>query len=94
MREWRKVITKDSRPMPGQQFRTGKSTLIPFIEIMLDVMREGAQCVTRKDYFIDEVVIGPTPTPELTVEAISSLFYSEGHPEVVVRTSSIPYRDW
>ena len=80
--------------MPGQQFRSGKSTLIPFVEIMLDVMREGADCVPREDYFINEVVIGPTPTPELTSEALRSLFEAEGHPGVVVRTSQIPFRDW
>jgi hypothetical protein len=92
--EWRKVVSKDIRTMPGQQFRTGKSTLIPYVEIMLDVMRQDADCVPREDYFINEVIVGPTPTPELTSEALRSLFEAEGHPEVIVRTSRIPFRDW
>jgi hypothetical protein len=92
--EWRKVVSKDSRLMPGQRFRSGKSTLIPFVEIMLDVVREGSAAVPSKKYFIDEVVVGPTFKPELTIEALRSLFESESHPEVVVRSSSIPFRSW
>jgi len=80
--------------MPGQKFRPGKSTLIPFVEIMLDVKRLEAECVPRDEYFIDEVVIGPTPTPDLTFEALRSLFDSEGHPEVNIRQSRIPFKDW
>jgi hypothetical protein len=92
--EWRKVISKDIRPMPGQQFRQGKSTLIPYVEIMLDSRREQATRVPQEAYFIDEVIVGPTPTPELTIEAVRALFASEGHPEVKVSTSTIPYRSW
>jgi hypothetical protein len=91
--EWRKVISKHGQ-MPGQKFRQGKSTLIPFVEIMLDVMRVGTECVPRERYFINEVVVGPTPTPDLTIEALRSFFDSEGHPEVTVRSSTIPFRDW
>lgn len=61
--EWRKVISKDYRLMPGQQFRQGKSTLIPFVKVMLDVMRDGSDKVPQQTYFVDEVVVGPTPTP-------------------------------
>jgi hypothetical protein len=92
--EWRKVVSRGFRPMHGQQFRVGKSTLIPFVEIMLDVQRHEAECVPREKYFINEVVIGPTPAPELTLEALRSLFDSEGHPEVVILQSRIPFRDW
>jgi hypothetical protein len=92
--EWRKVVSKDYRLVPGQQFRPGKSTLIPFVEIMLDVMQVGSERVPRPTYFINEVIIGPTPTPELTREALYALFTSEGHPEVVIRSSRIPYKSW
>ncbi len=80
--------------MPAQQFRSGKSTPIPFVEVMLDVERIGADMIPRKSYFINEVIIGPTPTPELTSAALKSLFASEGRPEVVVRPSEIPFRSW
>jgi len=92
--EWRKVASKDYRPLPGQRFRVGRSTLIPFVDIMLDVKTVGAHRVLSEKYFINEVIIGPTPTPELTVEAVRSLFSSEGHPEVDVHVSRIPFRSW
>lgn len=92
--EWRKVISKDIRPMPGQQFRQAKSTLIPYVEIMLDLRREQDKHVPQTTYFIDEVIVGPTPTPELTLEAVHALFASEGHPEVIVKPSAIPFRSW
>jgi Protein of unknown function (DUF2971) len=92
--EWRKVISKDFRPMPGQKFRQGKSTLVPYVEIVLDSRSELPKRVPQETYFIDEVIVGPTPTPELTLEAVRALFASEGHSEVIVKPSSIPYRSW
>jgi len=92
--EWRKVVSKDSRPTPGQKCRLGRSTLIPYVEIMLYLARDGSNYVPRTKYFIDEVVMGPTPTPHLTMEALRSLFDSTGHPEVIVRSSGIPFRSW
>jgi hypothetical protein len=52
--EWRKVISKDVRPMPGQRFRQGKSTLIPYVEIMLDSRNELSKRVSQETYFIKE----------------------------------------
>ncbi len=91
--EWRKVISKDHRPILGLQFRQSKSTLVPFVEIMLDMRLEGAKRVPQSTYFIKDIV-GPTPTPDLTVEAVRALFFAEGHPDVVVRKSDIPFRSW
>ena len=90
--EWRKVVSKDVRLMPGLRFRSGKSTLIPFVEIMLD--KKGLDGAAHEKYFVDEVVLGPTPTPDLTMEAVRALFDTEGHPEVNLRPSHIPYKDW
>ncbi len=92
--EWRKVVSKDHRPMPGQQFRQGKSILIPYVDVELGLKREGAEHVPQTTYFVNEIVVGPTPTPELTVEAVRALFASEGHLEVIVKPSSIPFRSW
>jgi hypothetical protein len=92
--EWRKVTSKQYRTMPCQRFRIGRSTLIPFVEIMLDVKTADATCVPSEKYFIDEVIVGPTPTPDLTIEAVRALFSSEGHPEVAVHMSRVPFRSW
>jgi hypothetical protein len=39
----------------------------------------------KESYFIKEVIVGPTPHPELSIEAVRGLFESRNHPEVMVR---------
>ena len=43
--EFRKFVSKDSRPMPGQQFRQGNSAPIPFVEPIPD--RDDKECRVR-----------------------------------------------
>jgi hypothetical protein len=92
--EWRKVVSKDSRPMPGQQFRQRNTALISFVEPVPDVTTKSAERVPPAVYFNDEVVVGPTPAPELTAEALQALFAAQGHPKVIVRDSNIPFKSW
>lgn len=89
--EWRLVLTKPHKPMPGQRYRAGKSTLIPYIEV--DLNRE-TDLKLSEDYIIRKVVVGPTPDPDLALEALQSLFLSKGHGGVLVEKSAIPYRHW
>ena len=89
--EWRMVLTKPHKPMPGQRFREGKSTMIPYVEVELN---RNTEFKLSDKYMVQKVVIGPTPNVELSLEALRSLFASKGHPEVSVEASSIPYRDW
>jgi hypothetical protein len=83
--EWRLILSKSPRPMPLKQFRAGKSMLIPYVE---------AEPTGEGSYFINEVVVGPTPHPALSKKAVESLFKSIGQPQVVVRESMAPYRHW
>ena len=92
--QWRKILSKDTRFMPGQQFRVGRSTLIPYVELLLDAKFVDGRCEKQDRYFVNEVLVGPTPTPELTIEAVKALFATEGHSDVTVRQSAIPYRSW
>src|SRR5271165_4390934 len=62
-----------------------KSTLIPYVE---------AEPQVKDGYFIKEVIVGPTPNPDLSIESIKGLFRSLNHPEVTVRASNVPYRHW
>jgi hypothetical protein len=89
--EWRMILAKPHKPMPGQRFRVGASTLVPYIEV--DLNRDLEFKLSEK-YMLNKVVIGPTPNPQLSKDAIQNLFAAKGHPEVVVEVSSIPYRDW
>lgn len=84
-REWRLTLSKIPITMPGKRFRVGRSTLVPYVE---------AEPHMKQGYFIKEVVVGPTPQPELSIEAIKSLFESQKHPEIIVRPSRVPYRHW
>lgn len=67
--------------------------MVPYVEIMLDARREGASRFPQETYFIDEVIIGPTPEPELSIEVVEALFAGVGK-EVRVKKSDIPYRNW
>jgi DUF2971 family protein len=89
--EWRMIFHKPHKPMPGQRFRAGASSLVPYIEI--DLNRD-LEFKFPEKYLLTKVVIGPTPNPQLSKDAIQNLFAAKGHPEVVVEVSSIPYRDW
>jgi len=89
--EWRMVLSKPDKPMPGQRFRTGKSTLIPYVEVELN--RDTSRRVSN-EYMVRKVLVGPTPSPDLSLEALQSLFVTKGHSEVVVEKSAIPYRHW
>lgn len=89
--EWRLVLTKPHKPMPFQRFRPGKSSIIPYVEAVLN---RGPNFDLLADYTIRQVIIGPTPSSELSKEAIESVFLSLGHPEVQVEVSMIPYRHW
>ena|SRR5580700_3382530 len=88
--EWRMVLQKPHKPMPGQRFRVGKSTLIPYVEVELN--RDPNHTASDK-YMLSRVVIGPTPNADLALESVRGLFASEGQ-NVVVNPSTIPYRDW
>jgi hypothetical protein len=89
--EWRLVLNKPHKPMPGQRFREGKSMIIPYVEVELD---RDLHFKHSEEYMIRRVVVGPTPNADLSTEALQSLFLSKGHSGVHVEKSSIPYRHW
>ena len=75
-----------------KSIRAWLTILSPFFK--LDVTTKSAECVPQAVHFNDEVVVGPTPAPELTAEALQALFAAEGHPEVIVRDSNIAFKSW
>jgi len=88
--EWRLVLNKPHKPMPGQRFRPGKSMLIPYVEVDLN---RNLKFELSEKYMLRQIIVGPTPNPELAEEALRSLFASSGH-EVDVEVSSVPLRGW
>ena len=84
-RERRLFYGEGLGPMPGKQFRAGKSMLVPYVE---------AEPNTTEGYSIKEVIVGPTPHPELSIKSVEAFFQSLNHAEVTVRPSKVPYRHW
>lgn len=80
--EYRLVIRGDP---PTLSFRAGKSTLIPYTEIPLNL---------SEDLFIERVVVGPCPDPQLTIRSLRLLFQSIGQPSVQIESSRIPHKSW
>ena len=81
--EWRVVIR--SSDAASVRHRAGKSFLIPYIPLPLDLTERGA---------IREIVVGPSPHPQLSAAsvrayALNTLGYA---PDITL--SSVPYRFW
>jgi hypothetical protein len=90
-REWRLIMSKPHKPMPGQRFRAGKSSIVPYVEVELNRDYKSQHAA---NYMIERVVVGPTPDSTLSIQALKNLFLSQGHPEVEIVPSKIPFRNW
>lgn len=84
--EWRLIIVSPDRSSVKHGFRTGKSFLIPYIELPL--VPKGA------DPHLPEVVIGPTPHPALAGPAAWNACTLNGWQIDKVSVTEIPYRAW
>jgi hypothetical protein len=79
------------------RFRSSKTTVIPYLNVRMPKWGESRKgppkySPTFDDFYLEEIVIGPTPNPELTLGALKSLFARKQVP-VAVRNSAVPYRD-
>jgi hypothetical protein len=79
----------------GIKFRTGPSSLVPYVAIPLPL-------IATAPYLIKRIVVGPSPKSDQAVAAVKMLLQSKGletkDPEaeawVEVVPSQIPYRNW
>ncbi len=81
------------------EFRSSRSTIIPYMPIKMPPWSRStlvpvteAETNGFKNYFLKEVIVGPTPVPELTIGALKLLFSRMGT-NVDVRPSDVTYRD-
>ena len=86
-REWRLI----SRPIPMQQLehRPGESMMIPYYSIPIGSESEFES--------ISEIVIGPTPHPDLSEGSVRSLAFAAGITTPngpTIRKTRIPFRNW
>jgi hypothetical protein len=83
-REWRLVVDVEDASVnkSAVEFRGGQFTLVPYVSVPLTV--DGS-------IGLAEVVVGPTPLPEIARRAAMLCFRNQA-PEVKVFTSDIPFR--
>jgi hypothetical protein len=81
------------------KYRTSRSTLVPYIEVNLrkpeSFLPDHHIPKYRKalPHFIDNVIIGPTPHPGLSRDALRG-FFAGPNVEAKIHNSTVPYRDW
>lgn len=86
-KEWRIVLSRsiNFEQLPGEGFRIGASTLIPFVPISLGM--EVDRCIVG-------VTVGPTVKMKLSINALRRYFSSIGLENVHVAASKVPFRHW
>jgi hypothetical protein len=81
------------------QFRSTRSTLVPFVPLWVPSQSDIEKGVFHKERSIGSwdaiasLSIGPTVNMNLSVAAARALFRSKGM-KVEIEGSSVPYRDW
>jgi hypothetical protein len=78
------------------QFRTVRSTLVPYIPLYVPGYKPGNADLPKlgdRHHFIDRVVVGPTSNMELSRQSVEYFFRKLGM-KVGVEPSQIPFRDW
>jgi hypothetical protein len=83
-KEWRLV----SVPLGERaRFRRGRFSFLPYLDFSLDI--DGRVPIS-------EIVIGPTPEPELSNDAIMWMLHAYDYPpsSVQITHSEAPFRDW
>jgi hypothetical protein len=82
------------------KFRSSRSTIIPYMSVLMPKwsksqsgQKSGSEISPEaSSYFLKDVVVGPTPTPSLTIASLRLLFDRLGV-DVDVRGSDVPFRD-
>lgn len=103
--EWR-LFSKATFGYKDTCFRVGKSMLIPYCECSLFGQKKVGAFRQDSNKLVTEIVVGPSPNPELSRQSMVSLLSKIGRhtgfqrpgstiePRRLVTSSNIPYRDW
>jgi hypothetical protein len=94
--EYRLIASNLSQPRDFVRYRASKSTLVPYCVFSIPDPEESSiddgQGQSRST-FIRDVIVGPTPHPDLSMDSLKGLFTGFGA-SVTVTASKVPYRDW
>lgn len=95
--EWRLLLPYVKYRENNIQFRTVRSTVIPYIAMTVPSMTDAGimhDFEKKKPWnAIQSVVVGPTANMQLTVRSLKALFALRGM-NVAIVESRVPYRDW
>jgi hypothetical protein len=86
--EWRLISRPLNSALPGYSYREGPSYIVPYFKFPLARLPDG-------HLRLKEIIVGPTPHPDLATSAVESLLASKDLDQLVqVKKSQIPYRNW
>jgi hypothetical protein len=83
--EWRLVSDPTDRIPRKIKFREGKSIIVPYIEFSLSNKMSGMP--------IKEIMVGPTPHPDLSLNSVGELLTNKGI-SCHISKSDVPFRAW
>ena len=84
--EWRLIFLTPPQASLKQEFRSGKGFLIPYVSVPV--------AVPGADPYLLEVLVGPTPHPQLAGPAAWNAGVAEGWHLDKVTITEIPFRSW
>jgi hypothetical protein len=84
--EWRIISRPLMNSQKGFAFREGSSALVPYYGFPLSD--------DKFDFQITEIIVGPTPSAELSIASVGNFLVSQDLRDVPVRASKVPYRNW
>lgn len=84
--EWRAVSTPMAYNDANVAYRPGTSMLVPYLIVKL--------ADEPNNLPIREIVVGPTPHPELASDSVAGFLMSRGIAGFNVNASRIPFRQW
>jgi DUF2971 family protein len=86
-REWRLVGIPSDFNKLAIRYRAGTSYLVPYLRFPLLASEDN-------DLVIAELILGPTPHPELSKRAIVNLLANRHVRVENIRSTKVPYRSW
>lgn len=91
-REWRMIASERdmSKTYKYLKYRSSRNMLIPYLELPIPAFAENGGLYSN--LIIDEVIISPTPHPDLSLESCRMMM--DHYQCKSVRASAIPYRNW
>lgn len=91
--EYRLLLVSASYRENNIQFRTVRSTLIPYVPMHIPSLHEFSNGNGPWNA-IESIIIGPTANIDLTEKSVRTFFTLRGLAAVKIFRSEVPYRDW